>query len=204
MTPDDFFEKYVQLLEKRLAANPDARGLPEMLQQVKAGGPLRLRQFAQPFLLTFPPVPQGCPSGSCTYQIDEDTFCLDNLTAEECDELGGTFAAAACPVQLTYKALTLGEFFEKYVRVLEMRLAANPAPDLSDKLQQVKDGGTANLRQFANPFLQTFPPFAVPVGSCTYLVGNQLFCLNNVTRAECALLAGTWSPGTCAVELIYQ
>jgi len=108
--------------------------------------------------------------------------------------------------------MTHDEFFASYVKLIEKRhsaaLATAPnAQQLTVMLAKLKAGGTARLRDVAYDYLFVFPPvpLAAPTGCCTYLIGNEVFCIDHVTKAECdEMPAGVWTPGACAVERIYQ
>src|SRR5262245_30966456 len=104
-------------------------------------------------------------------------------------------------------SMTLEEFFNKYVAIVEDRLteleAQQPVPEFRERLTDLKNAGAQQLRAFAQPLLNDVPPKlpSARTGACTYPVGDARFCLSNLTRDECDALGGNFDPeGTCPVE----
>jgi hypothetical protein len=97
MTREEFFAKFVAVLEARLGDKPvpDYRANVDALKQAGVAG---LAVFAQPLLYDLPAAP-GATTGACDYDIEGQPFCMENVTEGECLNLGGTFReSGTCPV----------------------------------------------------------------------------------------------------------
>jgi hypothetical protein len=97
MTVDEFFAKFVAVLEDRLGDDPP----PEWREGVDAleqAGVAGLPESAQQLLDDIPAAP-AAGTGACDYKINGVSFCLENVTAGECANLGGIFRRdGTCPV----------------------------------------------------------------------------------------------------------
>ena len=99
--------------------------------------------------------------------------------------------------------MTVDEFFDKFVVVLEDRLGDDPPPEFRAELDAFAQAGVAGLADpgaQAQQLLNDIPaaPAAV-TGACDYQIGGQSFCLENVTAGECLNLGGIFRrDGTCA------
>jgi hypothetical protein len=98
--------------------------------------------------------------------------------------------------------MTVDEFYDQFVAILEKRLEENPSPALSARLLEFKSLGALALPDFGQQLLWDIPPApAAPVGSCVYSVGGRSFCADNVTFGECANVSGTFNQGgVCPIE----
>lgn len=98
--------------------------------------------------------------------------------------------------------ITEQEFKDGFVHILRNRLGGKPEPPELHQLEQ-KDASTVRtpeFRQLAATLLGQLP--TTSTGSCTYIVIVQgmgrIFCIKNVTKAECDTLKGTFDPtGAC-------
>jgi hypothetical protein len=97
MTVDEFFDKFVGMLEDRLGDDPPPEwqaGVDTLQQAGVAGLPVSAQQ-----LLNDIPAAPAAATGACDYQIAGVSFCLENVTAGECLNLGGIFRRdGTCPV----------------------------------------------------------------------------------------------------------
>jgi hypothetical protein len=99
--------------------------------------------------------------------------------------------------------MTTEDFFNAYKAVVLNRLQATPDAPLAQQLFDLLNSqGPSALRRLAQQILNELP--AVPLGHCTYKIGDQIFCLNGVTRAECeGIFKGTFQQGPCPIERQY-
>jgi hypothetical protein len=103
------------------------------------------------------------------------------------------------------KAMTVEEFFHKFVRVMDKRLH-----HLTRRYSTLRERGPDGFPEDVQPLLRDSvnlaQPGMAPTGSCTYevIIHGQVhtFCIDNVTEAECTDLGSkNWTQGgTCAVE----
>jgi hypothetical protein len=96
--------------------------------------------------------------------------------------------------------MTLDQVFDAFVAAMRDRL--DNLPDPPDELSERVDALTiADMAAQAQDLLNTIPVAAdAGTGSCTYQVGGQAFCLENITAIECANLGGTFTKdGVCSL-----
>jgi hypothetical protein len=88
MTLEETFDAFVAALRARLDNIPDPPD--ELSERVDALTLADMPAQAQDLLNNIPTSPDA-PTGSCNYQVNGQAFCLENLTAGECFNLGGMF-----------------------------------------------------------------------------------------------------------------
>ena len=88
MTLEQLFHAFVTVLRKRLANMPNPP--KELRERVEALTLADMPTQAQGLLRTIPAAADG-RTGSCNYQVNGQSFCLENVTATECANLGGIF-----------------------------------------------------------------------------------------------------------------
>jgi hypothetical protein len=95
--------------------------------------------------------------------------------------------------------MTLLELFNAFVALMESRMQGPHSPESRTHLDALEQTGPSALSANAQPLLNEVPaPPGEPIGSCTYQVGNDTFCLNGMTHAECNGLGGSWlENGSC-------
>jgi hypothetical protein len=87
-------------------------------------------------------------------------------------------------------------FAGAFKQVLQARLAAAALPHpnqaaLQGQLSLLQD--VPSTKAYGRAALNAFKPLAsAPLGSCTYDIGGTLFCVQDLTQAECGTLNGTW------------
>jgi hypothetical protein len=101
-------------------------------------------------------------------------------------------------------SMTEQEFVGKFVQMLRNRLGGKPEPPDLPQLEQMPASTWlgSEFRQVATGLLKKIPAAGTGLGSCTYTVivhgMGQVFCIHNVTQAECDKLGGNFNPSnTC-------
>lgn len=106
MTHEEFHARIVSLLQARIDANPgaDVDLFQEQLDELNRGGIGALKQVASSHLNSFPLIPpaQDDDKGCCTYRIDGNLFCVNDVTQPECIARGGNWSPVACNIQTVY------------------------------------------------------------------------------------------------------